>query len=115
MTIALLLDEMYPHTLARTLRDKGHDVTAVPTLTELVGRADTVVLDAARAADRCVVTENVRDFASLARYTRHAGILFVSARRWPRTRSGIPRLTHALHDALTEGRLPGPNELRWLV
>lgn len=111
----MLLDEMYPYTLARSLRDKGHDVTAVSTLAELVGRADTIVLDAARAADRCLVTENVRDFAILARYTRHAGILFVSARRWPRTRSGLPRLTLALHDAMTEGRLPGPDELRWLV
>jgi Domain of unknown function (DUF5615) len=115
VTVALLLDEMYPHTLAKSLRDKGHDVTAVSTLVDLVGRADTVVLDAARAAGRCVVTENVRDFTILARYTRHAGILFVAARRWPRTRSGIPRLTGALHEALNEGRLPGPNELHWLA
>ena len=115
MTGSLLLDEMFPHPLAATMRDKGHDVTAVLTTVELVGRDDATILEAARVAGRCLVTENVRDFATLARYTRHAGILFVSAGRWPRTRPGIPRLANALHEAMATDRLPGPDDLRWLT
>ncbi|OLF07166.1 hypothetical protein BLA60_28560 [Actinophytocola xinjiangensis] len=115
MTASLLLDEMFPHTLADTLRDKGHDVTAVLAMVELVGRDDATVLDAARAAGRCLVTENVRDFALLARYTRHAGILFVAARRWPKTRAALPRLANALHETVAAGRLPGPDDRRWLT
>lgn len=115
MTVRLLLDEMYPPALAETLRDKGNDVLAVAATAELVGRDDTAVLEAAAAAGRCVVTENVRDFAVLARYTRHAGILFVTAARWPRTRSGLPKLANALHDAISEGAVPRVNDIRWLA
>lgn len=114
VTNRLLFDEMYPETLATVLRDKGHDVLAVATSTGLVGKDDAFILEAATIAGRCVVTEDVRDYTTLARSTRHAGILLVAASRWPRTRSRIPRLTNALHDALSEGRIPGPNEILWL-
>ncbi|GAB3454832.1 DUF5615 family PIN-like protein [Actinophytocola sediminis] len=115
MTVALLLDEMYPHTLALTLLDKGHDVTAVASTVELVGRDDQLVLEAATADGRCLVTENVRDFTILARYARHGGILFVATGRWPRTRPGIPRLANALHEALSTGRVPGQDDIWWLT
>lgn len=115
MTARLLLDEMYPPALAESLRDKGHDVVAVAASAELVGRADAVVLEAATAAGRCLVTENVRDFAILVRYTKHAGVLFVTAARRPRTRSGLPRLATALHQAVSDGSTPGPNDVRWLA
>ncbi len=47
MSARLLLDEMYPPTLAALLREQGHDVLAVAGLLELAGTADDVVLDAA--------------------------------------------------------------------
>lgn len=114
MIVRLLLDEMYPPTLADALRDKGHDVIAVAASAELAGSADVTVLDAATADGRCLVTENVRDFAVLVRHTSHAGVLFVHARRWPRTRAGLPVLATALHEAIAGGRVPGLDDIRWL-
>ncbi len=114
MTARLLLDEMYPPALAEMLWDKGHDVLAVAASDELTGADDTTVLDAAAADSRCLVTENVRDFAVLARHTTHAGLLFANPRRWPRTPDGIPRLAAVLHDMISNGNLPGEGEVRWL-
>jgi hypothetical protein len=114
VTARLLLDEMYPPLLADILRDKGHDVRAVAASVELAGADDATVLDAAAADDRCLLTENVRDFAVLARYTTHAGLLFANSRRWPRTRDGIARLAAVLRDMINNGTLPGQGGTRWL-
>jgi hypothetical protein len=100
---------MYPPVLAKELCGKGHDVVAVAALPELVGADDRTVLDTATDMRRCVVTENIRDYAELARHTRHAGVLFVHPRRWPRTRHGVPRLVSALDDAINTGSAPGAN------
>ncbi|MGH3898352.1 MAG: DUF5615 family PIN-like protein [Pseudonocardiaceae bacterium] len=115
MTVRLLLDEMYPPALADALHDKGHDVIAVAASAELAGSDDATVLDVATGDGRCLVTENVRDFAMLVRHTSHAGVLFVHSRRWPRTKAGVPTLADALHNAISEGRVPGPGDIRWLV
>jgi hypothetical protein len=114
MSARLLLDEMYPPTLAALLREQGHDVLAVAGLPELAGNADDVVLDAATRDARCLVTENVRDFAVLARQTNHAGLLFVNADRWPRTPAAIKRLADALSQAISDARVPGPGQVGWL-
>ncbi len=100
---------------AYALHDKGHDVIAVAASAELLGSDDATVLDAATGDGRCLVTENVRDFAMLVRHTSHAGVLFVHARRWPRTRASLPTLAEALHNAISEGRVPGPGDIRWLA
>lgn len=115
MIVRLLLDEMYPPTLADALRDKGHDVIAVAASAELAGSDDAAIMDVATGDGRCLVTENVRDFAVLVRHTSHAGVLFIHARRWPRTRAGLHTLADALHNAVSEGRLPGPGDIRWLT
>jgi len=115
VTARLLLDEMYPPLLAGMLRDKGHDVLAVAGSTELTGTDDATVLAAAAADSRCLVTENVRDFAVLARHTTHTGLLFANPRRWPRTPDGIPRLAAELHDMISNRNLPGADEIRWLA
>jgi hypothetical protein len=102
----LLLDEVYPPSLAWQLRDHGHDVVAA--LEVGVGPSSTSDDDVlARAArnDRRVVTENVRDFARLASVTPHAAITFVSSLRFPRTRKGPVTLAAALDDVLTAKRL----------
>lgn len=115
MIVRLLLDEMYPPILAELLREQGHDVVAVVAMPELGGVDDPVVLDAATTDDRCLVTENIRDFATLIRYTSHSGVLFVHGQRWPRTRSGIHRLAIALGKTISNGRVPGPNDIGWLI
>jgi len=79
------------------------------------GSDDVTVLDAATADGRRLVTENVRDVAVLVRYTRHAGVLLVHARRWPRTRAGLHTLVDTLHAALSGDRMPGPDDIRWLA
>ncbi len=103
----LLLDEMYPRRLAEGLRAEGHDVVAVVELPDLVGRDDTEVVRYAREHRRVVVTENIVDYAPLDA-GGHAGLLLVNARRWPRTPSGLPRLSQALR-AWLDAR-PAPHE-----
>lgn len=114
MTDKPLLDEMYPARLAEWLGEHGHDVRAVVHTPELVGVDDATVLDAATAGGRCLVTENVRDFAVLVRHMRHAGVLFVNAKRWPRTRNGIGPLVNALDKTIANGQIPGADEVAWL-
>jgi hypothetical protein len=114
VTARLLLDEMYPPALTALLRGHGHDVVAVAGLPALAGSPDEAVLDAAASDDRCLVTENIRDFAVLARQASHGGLLFVDARRWPRTPAAIKRLADALGQAIATGRVPGPGGVGWL-
>ncbi|MEU4713312.1 DUF5615 family PIN-like protein [Micromonospora purpureochromogenes] len=112
---ALLLDEMYPPALARQLRDRGHDVLAALDLeVGLSSRSDEDVLAWATRHQRCVVTENVRDFARLAPLMPHAGIILVSARRFPRTRGGLARLVDALDAVLATKSVPTPDSVAWL-
>ncbi|HEX2301065.1 MAG TPA: DUF5615 family PIN-like protein [Pseudonocardiaceae bacterium] len=115
MTGRLLLDEMYPPALADLLCQCGHDVVAVAARADLMGLDDVAVLDAATVEERCLVTENVCDFAVLARQAGHGGVLFVHGQRWPRTRTGIHRLATALDHALAEKQVPGPDTLAWLT
>lgn len=114
MTAHLLLDEMYPPALAALLRAQGHDVLAVAGHPDLAGSPDEAVLDAAASDGRCLVTENIRDFAVLARQARHGGLLFVDARRWPRTPAAMKRLADGLGQTVTAGRIPGPGGVGWL-
>lgn len=115
MTGRLLLDEMYPPTLADLLCQIGHDVVAVAARADLVGLDDAAILQAATAEERCLVTENIRDFAILARQTSHGGVLFVHGQRWARTRHGIHRLATALDHTLADKQLPGPENTAWLT
>jgi predicted nuclease of predicted toxin-antitoxin system len=112
----LLLDEMYPPSLAQQLRTAGHDVVAVLEVeVGLAARTDEDVLTWADRSDRCVVTENVADFARLAQQGfRHSGLVLVSSRRCPRTASGLQRLAKALDAFLSAGELPGRDGITWL-
>jgi phage tail tape-measure protein len=100
---ALLLDEMYPPTLAATAVEVG-----------LGSRSDADVLAWALRNNRCVVTENVSDLARLAGQVAHAGIIFVLAKRFPRTGSGLHRLHTRLDQLLQQKEAPRPGEIRWL-
>lgn len=94
----LLLDEMFPRSIAAELRRRGHDVTAVTERSELVGLSDAEIFLDAASEDRSIVTENVRDFRRLAvemtgRGQSHAGLILTTDHRFPR------------HDPRTVGRL----------
>jgi hypothetical protein len=110
----LLLDEMYPPALAQKLRADGHDVVAVLDVeVGLASRSDADVLAWAARKERCVVTENVRDFVRLAVEMPHAGIVLVSSQRFPRTVAGLARLATSLSELLAEGRVPSAGGGIW--
>jgi hypothetical protein len=106
---------MYPPALAQELRTLGHDVVAVLDVeVGLASKTDEDVLAWAARNNRCVVTENVGDFARLAQQGfGNAGILFVSSRRFPRTAAGLHRLAKALDELLSAGELPGRDGVAW--
>jgi hypothetical protein len=107
---------MYPPSLAKRLRDAGHDVLAVLDVqVGLASRSDDDVLAWAARNDRCVVTENVSDFARLAALAvPHAGIVLVSPQRFPRTASGLNRIGDALQAVLSTKGLPPRGGVIWL-
>ena len=115
MTVALILDEMYPPKLVEKLHEHGHDVVAVVLEHELKAAADDEVLAAAFKSQRVLVTENIRDFATLAIQLPHYGVVMVNGRRWRRTPAGMPRIAAALNRMINSGQLPGPGEIAWLV
>ena len=105
----LLLDEHFSPEIARQLRARGHDVVAAREDQTFRGRADADLLALAASVGRAIVTENVGDFAELHRRSvlrnqPHAGIIFTSPKRFPRTRRAIGRTVRAL-EALLAGRL----------
>lgn len=112
----LLLDERYPPALAQQLRAGGHDVVAVLDVeVGLAAKTDEDVLAWAGRNGRCVITENVSDFARLAQQGfSHAGLIFVSSRRFPRTGAGLQRLAKALDELLSSGDVPGRDGVIWL-
>jgi predicted nuclease of predicted toxin-antitoxin system len=113
----LLLDEAYPPSLARSLCDRGHDVVAVLDIeVGLASRSDDDVPAWAARNGRCVVTENISDFARLnALGATHSGIVFVSAQRFPRTRTGLARLDRALDALIVAKNVPGEAGVVWLA
>lgn len=116
----LLLDEMWPPTLAVQLRSRGHDVAAVGERPDLRGQPDVRVFAAAQTEGRALVTENVIDFRPLAaealsRGDPHAGLIFTSNRRFPRhDPRTVGRLVAALHVLLSSGVAVAGSEY-WLA
>lgn len=113
---SLLLDEMYPPSLAKELRMAGHDVLAVLDVqVGLAARSDQDVLAWADRNDRCVVTENIADYARMAALgVPHAGIVFVSSQRFPCMTKGLKRLADVLQDLLDVKGLPPRGGVIWL-
>jgi predicted nuclease of predicted toxin-antitoxin system len=119
--VRLLLDEMFSPQLARALRERGHDVVAVGERADLSGPPDAEVLTAATSEKRAMLTEDVADYAALAReYARrgesHHGIVLTSAARFTRRRAGLGRLVRALDAFLSEQPATDAlrDETRWL-
>lgn len=104
VALRLLLDEMFPKTMADQLNAKGHDVRAVVANPEFVGLPDEEILVGATEAGRALVTANIKDFMPIdSRYRAagrsHAGLIMVSTKTFPQNRTYVTAITSAL-DAL---------------
>lgn len=117
----LLLDEMISATVARQLRDRGHDVVAVqdPDLGHLRGIGDCELLDHASRDHRAVVTDNVPDFVRchqqrLDRGQPHHGLLLFSNDTFPRHRHAafVGQVLAALEQQLQEH--PHDDDSSWI-
>jgi len=105
--VKLLLDEMLDATIAERLRQRGHDVVTVQGDSDLQGKKDPELLQAARAMRRVLVTDNVQDFARLhqqflAANEAHAGILLAAPASFPRSKRTIRIWVTALDRYLRE-------------
>ena len=104
----LLLDEMYPVTLAQQLHRRGHDVSAVVGRPELRALPDADVFAAAQAEGRAVVTENIADFSGIAdaadqRGVVHFGLVLIDPVKYPRGQlRTIGRLVTEIDRLLTQ-------------
>lgn len=115
----LLLDEMISAKIAVQLRERGRDVHAVLERRELVTYPDEALLELAAREDRVLVTKNIVDFAPLgqrwaADSRSHAGLVFISTKRFPEARDWIGAVISALVRAYEQEQMPGPGEVAWL-
>jgi hypothetical protein len=119
--LKLLIDEMYPPSIAEQLRDRGRDVHAVTERQELRALADSDIFALAQQEQRAVVTENIADFSVIAggydqRGQTHHGLVLVAPGSYPRGRRGtIGRMVTELDRVLGEHPDTAPASLRyWL-
>lgn len=103
----LMLDEHFSPEIARQLRNRGHDVVAARERLDLHGLSDRELLEVTTTDGRTIVTENVVDFAALHREwviggRHHAGIVYTSPRRFPRTKRAMSRIVRALEALMIE-------------
>lgn len=117
----LLLDEMYPPSIAEGLRARGHDAIAVVERSELRALSDADVFATAQREGRAVVTENVRDYAPLAnendvRGWPHHGLVLVHPATYPRGQARtIGAMVTALDGLAAELPSDRPTSVRrWL-
>jgi hypothetical protein len=119
--LKLLIDEMYPPTIAEQLRARGGDVDAVTARPELRALADTEIFASAQQEQRAVVTENIADFSVIAdgfdqRSQAHHGLVLVPPGSYPRGSSRtVGRMVTELNRLLEEHPEVTPTSLRhWL-
>ena len=96
----ILVDEMYPASVAQALRAIGLDAATVADL-RLAGASDREVFGAAVSDGMAVLTENVGDFAQIAAEhsiagAHHSGLLIALSSRFSRRPAGIPPLITAI-------------------
>ena len=96
---AVVLDEMFSPRIASELRTRGHDVIAVAADPQLRSMTDGELYEWATTERRRIVTENVKDFRRLLLGDADRtipGLLFTSARAFPRSRRAPGALIVAL-------------------
>lgn len=106
----LLLDEMYPATIAEQLRLLGHDVASIhdQDFRHLGGAPDERIFEEAVRTERVLVTENVSDFRrlesrALAEGNKTPGFVYTTNRQFPRGHPAtIGRMVSALAVLLAE-------------
>lgn len=96
----VLVDEMYPATVAEALRATGIDATTVMDV-RLAGASDLEVFGAAVAGGYAVLTENVGDFVRIAAEhsnagAHYSGLLIALSSRFSRRPAGLPALVAAV-------------------
>jgi hypothetical protein len=110
MRVKLLLDEMYPATVAAGLRRNGIDATTVAAI-GLAVRTDAEVFATAIAGGYVVLTEDVRGFTRLAAECitsggHHHGLLIALSSRFSRRPAETNPLIEAVkaiaHQQLTD-------------
>jgi hypothetical protein len=112
--VKLLLDEMLSPAIARELCSRGHDVETAAGHPGREALPDPEVLALARAQQRAVVTNNLRDFRPLHHEAitpggaGHYGMIFVPG-RYRRTRAGTGKIIAALQVLLA--KYPGEKDL----
>jgi predicted nuclease of predicted toxin-antitoxin system len=118
--VRLLLDEIFSPAIAAELRALGHDVIAIADRPDLRSKSDEEVFAWASAEKRWLLTENVKDFRSIMLRALQAappgcGLLFTSARAFPRSRKNPGPLIRALHAWLNAGPPAAPVTESWLL
>jgi len=118
--VKLVLDHHYSCLIAQELRERGHDVvTAGEQGRE--GEDDEPLLDLCASDRRALLTNNVADFAVIARQWQsqgrsHQGLVFTSDHSMPRSRNTIGRYVELLAVLVTDN--PGDNSfvdrVHWL-
>jgi predicted nuclease of predicted toxin-antitoxin system len=98
--VKLLLDEMYPATLAASLRSVDIDAYTVVKL-GLAGKSDPDILAAAIARNCALLTENIEDFAHISAQhlnsgQHHPGILIAASSKFSRRPAGLGHLVTAI-------------------
>src|SRR3712207_4601701 len=106
----LLLDEMFPPSLAGALRNRDHNVLAIAERVDMRVMTDPEVFAWVLAAPCWLLTENVRDFRSLLLLALQTsatpagfGLLFTGSRTFPRSRANPAPLVDAVHRWLSAG------------
>jgi len=118
--VRLLLDEMFSPAIAAKLRELGHDVIAIADRPDLRAKSDEEVFAWASAKKRGLLTENVKDFRPIMLRALQAGLpgcglLFTSARAFPRSRKNPGSLIRALDEWLNAGPPALPVTESWLL
>jgi hypothetical protein len=106
--VKVLVDEMYPATIAEALRAAGIEATTVANL-RLAGSTDPEMFGAAVAGGYAVLTEDVGDFAPIAAEHSIAGghhnrLLVALSSRFSRRPAGLQPLVAAV-EAIAGGQI----------
>src|ERR1700686_831911 len=109
---------MFSPSITAELRRRGHDVMAVAAEPELRSMTDPELYAWASAESRRIVTENVKDFLRLLMQESELtgpGVLFTSARTFPRSRRAPGSLITALDNWLTLAGVDERPPEEWLL
>jgi Domain of unknown function (DUF5615) len=116
--VKLALDHHYSPLIARLLRERGFDVVAAVEVS-WEAEEDEPLLVLCRTERRCLLTNNVGDFAVIARAWQtegrtHAGLIFTSDVGRPRSRDTIGRYVDALAELMTANTAGFDDRVHWL-